>query len=543
MDKDDKIQKELIKTRKGNKEDKRQMIRKNMEKSSRLLDNYYNPKIHKNYWKPSGTFHEKREILSNDIINYNDSKINSNESKSQIHFLEFDFMENNDMIVIIEHCSNCEEHLTHTQHINDIYKRYSKLMQKSISLRFPFIKIYLKPIEDTSSRLGAFEIQLGMKFNDNVNIISLFSKLNTGNWPTINYILNKISNYVPVFNLKCLLFDIEKGIENDYGNINSKSDLMLLDSKFENIKINLYSLLNEQIEYNCIEAADSLDIIFNPKRRAALLEENQNSQMLNPTINNNNNLSRPLTTKSNRSNLSYNNNNLTNNTNNNTLNNNITNNISSNSSRISNQNNLNNPSNKLSFSNNNSIIYQNIKNDIIEDLNIVKSLKGKLLSSGYTDKEGVLIFENVPFDSYLLEIESSKNFLSCGIIVQFNQIYSVPKSNDLKDLYTLNKTIGIRKQINAYLEVFIFSNRNNDDDMELISDAKVSIIKKLNEEEMYSGYEETYQLNENPNIKGRYDIIIPPGNIEITVNKEGYNSITKEIEVKSGENKINIELI
>ncbi len=315
MDKDDKIQKELIKTRKGNKEDKRQMIRKNMEKSSRLLDNYYNPKIHKNYWKPSGTFHEKREILSNDIINYNDSKINSNESKSQIHFLEFDFMENNDMIVIIEHCSNCEEHLTHTQHINDIYKRYSKLMQKSISLRFPFIKIYLKPIEDTSSRLGAFEIQLGMKFNDNVNIINLFSKLNTGNWPTINYILNKISNYVPVFNLKCLLFDIEKGIENDYGNINSKSDLMLLDSKFENIKINLYSLLNEQIEYNCIEAADSLDIIFNPKRRAALLEENQNSQMLNPTINNNNNLSRPLTTKSNRSNLSYNNNNnnLTNN--------------------------------------------------------------------------------------------------------------------------------------------------------------------------------------------------------------------------------------
>ena len=542
MDKDDKIQKELIKTRKGNKEDKRQMIRKNMEKSSRLLDNYYNPKIHKNYWKPSGTFHEKREILSNDIINYNDSKINSNESKSQIHFLEFDFMENNDMIVIIEHCSNCEEHLTHTQHINDIYKRYSKLMQKSISLRFPFIKIYLKPIEDTSSRLGAFEIQLGMKFNDNVNIINLFSKLNTGNWPTINYILNKISNYVPVFNLKCLLFDIEKGIENDYGNINSKSDLMLLDSKFENIKINLYSLFNEHIEYNCIEAADSLDIIFNPKRRAALLEENQNSQMLNPTINNNNNLSRPLTTKSNRSNLSYNNNNnnLTNNTNNNTLNNNLTNNISSNTSRISNQNNLNN---KLSFSNNNSFISQNIKNDIIEDLNIVKSLKGKLLSSGYTDKEGVLIFENVPFDSYLLEIESSKNFLSCGFIVQFNQIYSVPKSNDPKDLYTLNKTIGIRKQINAYLEVFIFSNKNNDDDMELISDAKVSIIKKLNEEEMYSGYEETYQLNENPNIKGRYDIIIPPGNIEIKVYKEGYNSISKEIEVKSGENKINIELI
>ena len=38
-------------------------------------------------------------------------------------------------------------------------------------------------------------------------------------------------------------------------------------------------------------------------------------------------------------------------------------------------------------------------------------------------------------------------------------------------------------------------------------------------------------------------IFIPPGNIEIKVYKEGYNSISKEIEVKSGENKINIELI
>jgi hypothetical protein len=516
-------QKELLKTRKGNKEDKRQIIRKTMEKSSRLLDNYYNPKIHKNYWKPSGTFHEKREVLSNDIINYNDSKINSiNESKSQIHFLEFDYMENNDIIIIIEHCSNCEEHLIHTQHINHIYKNYSKLLQKSISLRFPFIKIYLKPIEDTSSRLGAFEIQLGMKFYDNVQIIPLFSKLNTGNWPTINYILNKISNYVPIFNLKCILFDKEMGFEAD-DNLNSKNDHLLLDSKFENIKINLYSLYNEQIEYNCLEAADSLEIIFNPKRRTiALLEENQNSQMLNPNNNNNSNLSRPLTTKTNRSNISYSNNN----------------NLSSNSSRISN----NNLSNKLSFLNNNSI-YQNFKNDIIEDLNIVKSLKGKLLSSGYTDKEGVLIFENVPFDSYLLEVESSKNFLSCGFIVQFNQIYSVLRTNNPKENYTLNKIIGIRKQIDSYLEIFIYSNCNNDGlDMELISDAKVTLKRKLNDEEIYSGNEETFQLNENPNVKGRYDIVIPPGNIEIKVFKEGYNTITKNLEIKSGENKINIEL-
>ena len=183
------------------------------------------------------------------------------------------------------------------------------------------------------------------------------------------------------------------------------------------------------------------------------------------------------------------------------------------------------------------------KNDIIEDLNIVKSLKGKLLSSGYTDKEGVLIFENVPFDSYLLEVESSKNFLSCGFIVQFNQIYSVLRTNNPKENYTLNKIIGIRKQIDSYLEIFIYSNCNNDGlDMELISDAKVTLKRKLNDEEIYSGNEETFQLNENPNVKGRYDIVIPPGNIEIKVFKEGYNTITKNLEIKSGENKINIEL-
>jgi hypothetical protein len=42
-----------------------------MEKSSRIIDNYHNPKI---YMKPTGAFHEKREILSNDIYDYKDSK-------------------------------------------------------------------------------------------------------------------------------------------------------------------------------------------------------------------------------------------------------------------------------------------------------------------------------------------------------------------------------------------------------------------------------------------------------------------------------------
>ena len=66
-EKNEKLSKELIKLRKGNKEEKIQQIRKNMEKSSRLLDNYYNPKIHNKNWQPNGTFKAKPSIQSNTI--------------------------------------------------------------------------------------------------------------------------------------------------------------------------------------------------------------------------------------------------------------------------------------------------------------------------------------------------------------------------------------------------------------------------------------------------------------------------------------------
>ena len=47
---------------------------------------------------------------------------------------------------------------------------------------------------------------------------------------------------------------------------------------------------------------------------------------------------------------------------------------------------------------------------IIEDLSILDKLKGKFLCAGYTDRLGFLYFENVPYDSYLIEVETNNKF-------------------------------------------------------------------------------------------------------------------------------------
>ena len=81
-------------------------------------------------------------------------------------------------------------------------------------------------------------------------------------------ILNKIGDIVPIFSLKCVLYDEDEGVEtggND--NNNELNNNLLIPTKFQNIKINLYSFVNEQIEFNRYEVADSLDQIYNTKRK------------------------------------------------------------------------------------------------------------------------------------------------------------------------------------------------------------------------------------------------------------------------------------
>ena len=518
------------------------------EKSTRFQDSYFNPKLHNRNWEPSGKFQEQKKYSYGDSgLGFNipeNNKISQNNNKtsnknSQTHFLEFDFLENNDIIITIEHCSNCEEHLNHTNHVNNIYKNISKLLQQCINIRYPFIKVYLKPVDinsKTTNKLGAFEIQLGMKINDTKTITTLFSKLSSNQWPNFTNILNKINTLVPLIDIKCTVYDKEEDVDNsidnynnlndnnnedDINNIKDKKDklLLVLPSKYENIKINLYSLKNKQIESYCKEASNQLDIAFNPKRKAEVYYEEQNKEEINKMNNINNKLNLTQKTFITRPESSYKNKSM-----NNTFNYSVRNNSS------------------LSFN-------YSKKKDLIDDLGLVNELKGKLLSTGYVDKQGVLIFENVPYDSYLIEVESSKIFLGCGMPILFQKIYNkkiADNSSNNNNNYLLNKIFGLKRQIDAFVEVYLFSKNEKNDfsGINFISDAKVVLIKKFFESgDIVSGNVDELELEENKNVKGRYEIVTEAGDAELNVSKKGYENIYKKIKLKNGLNHINIELV
>ena len=530
----------------------------NQEKSTRFQESYFNPKLHKHNWEPSGKFKEKKKYTYSDaglgfnigepkIINQNNA--NALIKKTPTHFLEFDFLENNDIIIIIEHCSNCEEHLNHTNHVNNIYKNISKLLQLCINLRYPFIKVYLKPIDINNksiNKLGALEVQLGMKINDNKTITTLFSKLNCNQWPNFNNILNKINSIVPLIDIKCTVYDKEEDVDNNNNSIDNNNNINLNDnndennikikndkislalpSKYENIKINLYSLKNKQIESYCKEASNQLDIAFNPKRKTEIYYEEQKKNDIN--INNNNGFN-------NQSKIS------------NKLN--LTQKLTKPESFMKNQS-INNTFN-YSIKNNSTTSFFNYskKTDLIEDLSLVNDLKGKLLSTGYVDKSGILIFENVPYDSYLIEVESSKVFLGCGMPILFQKIYNKNNSqnsaNKNSNNYLLNKIFGLKRQIDAFVEVYLFSKNDKNDlsGINLVSGARVVLIKKFFESgDIVSGNVDELELEENKNIQGRYEIVTEAGEAELNVIKKGYENIYKKIKLKNGINKINIELV
>ena len=528
----------------------------NQEKSTRFQESYFNPKLHKHNWEPSGKFKEKKKYTYSDaglgfnigepkIINQNNA--NALIKKTPTHFLEFDFLENNDIIIIIEHCSNCEEHLNHTNHVNNIYKNISKLLQLCINLRYPFIKVYLKPIDINNksiNKLGALEVQLGMKINDNKTITTLFSKLNCNQWPNFNNILNKINSIVPLIDIKCTVYDKEEDLDNnnnsidnnninlndnnDENNIKIKNDKisLALPSKYENIKINLYSLKNKQIESYCKEASNQLDIAFNPKRKTEIYYEEQKKN----DINNNNNGFNNQSKISNKLNLTQK--------------------LTKPESFMKNQS-ISNTFN-YSIKNNSTTSFFNYskKTDLIEDLSLVNDLKGKLLSTGYVDKSGILIFENVPYDSYLIEVESSKVFLGCGMPILFQKIYNKNNSqnsaNKSSNNYLLNKIFGLKRQIDAFVEVYLFSKNDKNDlsGINLVSGARVVLIKKFFESgDIVSGNVDELELEENKNIQGRYEIVTEAGEAELNVIKKGYENIYKKIKLKNGINKINIELV
>ena len=138
----------------------RQKLRKKLHPVSRDLDNYFHHELHKRGWWPNGLFLRKQYYYyakpglgcfyeKKNVEILKDLSELKKETKKNIikKFIEYDFIEDNQYIITIEYCSNCEEHKSHTFHRSELYKNYAINLQKCILIRFPFIKVLLKPIE------------------------------------------------------------------------------------------------------------------------------------------------------------------------------------------------------------------------------------------------------------------------------------------------------------------------------------------------------------------------------------------------------------
>jgi hypothetical protein len=122
------------------------------------MDNYFDPKLHNKAWWPNGIPHVKKgyeytqtglsyHFENNNVLQKLNQETREKQKKEIKQFEEFQHIGPDEFVVTIEHCSNCEDHQTHTHHSSDIYKNIATYLQKCIIMRFPFIKVLLKTID------------------------------------------------------------------------------------------------------------------------------------------------------------------------------------------------------------------------------------------------------------------------------------------------------------------------------------------------------------------------------------------------------------
>ena len=147
---------------------KDQAYRKKLHPLSRELYRYYNQRFHTNVWNPNGLFQRnKYYYFIGPSLGFIDQEGNKRYDKSEQNkvkmnliktqmksFPEYNFLEENQYEIIIEYCSNCQEHQAYTFHKAELYQNYANYLQKCILLRFPFIKVILKPIDNNIMKIS-----------------------------------------------------------------------------------------------------------------------------------------------------------------------------------------------------------------------------------------------------------------------------------------------------------------------------------------------------------------------------------------------------
>ena len=628
------------------KDNERQKMRKENNNFSNLIDNYYNSEIHPRSWWPNGGliikrrykytgigldhFYEKNNVEQLETVE--DIKLKEKKDVDYlVKFQEFENIKYNEYMITIEHCASCQEHKYITQHQSDtIFKELALSYQKIIRERFPFIKVYLKPIDVEivknktfvipkvernggprpkipslntkfkQCRIGAFEIQIATR-DEKGNLIQriIHSKLKTKKFPDVNTVLKKIVSFMPKFKLKLILFDKE-----DYEEI----------EKMDNIQVNLY-LCNSKLIQEVTDTAKMQVLNFtSPTRRLLMMKEQrfklqQQNFMKNKNIfrkkqffyplstqritsaapqktrgmteNNSTKMIRPISSMSyNFNDKFYENNKLKQNPF---------------WLKSENVNNRELKENRLSFST------MEATRRICKDINIqekLKKQKGALIKRKYskvdesykyneqnlidddkndedaeTSESVTLYFDDIPYDTYIIETIENSNFRGSLTLLRFNEIK--PNKEHL-----ITKYIGLWHQEKAILNIHLYTEKEKSDNITqnngIENNYNSNIImpnqerrirppssnqrrrspnQENNSEIRYeqepiltgsinisNAEDPNSRYKVHPNGNGIYEYKTTPGEYKLEVTNKDYEKIVMKVLLKSGLNTINIKM-
>ena len=551
-----------------------QKYRKKLYKVSNFLDNYY-CNYHNRAWYPSGVYQVKTRYTHTDSgLEHIYEKNNVEQlkpiettpkSKKFDNILPDSFIEalkakEGEYLIIIEYCSSCEEHSNTTQHLSDtIYKDLALKYQKIINERFPFIKVLLKPIDvdivknmevdlpkvgknggqyiNTKSvnsyfkecRIGAFEIYI-VKYNKTIKLVH--SKLNTKKFPNVDDVLDKIVGFLPKFKLNLVLYDKE-----DYEDLDKMND----------IEVNIYSCQSNVIKQVRKSTEEQVLNFTSPKRRLDMMRMQRLSSGQNFFKNGRslffNSRERIVSSipKKNKRGFSA---------------------ISSYPARPTtsvvntekSKNDLSDDNIKEKLNTENDINSTNITNEAWNEL--LKNQIGIKYETKFSkvDNENVkaeeddrsesvaLKFENLPYDTYIIETKENCYFESSWTLLKFNQI----------DTYTNNevtKFIGLWHQKKAILNIHLYmkkeinnnknqiengnNNKKDELDIDVIKDAMVTISKADDPNSRYKVY---------PNNVGVYEYMTTPGEYKLEIVRDDCEKTVDKVKIQSGLNTKNIEL-
>jgi hypothetical protein len=471
-------------------------------------------------------------------------------------FKEYENISPGNYVITIEYCSSCEEHFNITQHgVDKIFRELALKFKKIISERFSFIKVYLKPIDvdivknaefkiilpsDNGKayppfpaindqfkdcKIGAFEIQISTK-DSKGNLIKkmLHSKLKTKKFPVVENVLNKIAAMMPLFNLNLILFDQE-----DYQDLD----------KMNGIEVNIYMSNSHIIKKLSESVREQVNNFVKPGRRLEMIQHLKILQEQNYTKSDNDDLLLDSQDIMNNRRL-----------NTITINPNFrARNIKSSLVRkktISKEKTKTMNNDKEKYSLDYSGFTEN-KGQSLQEFKYLKSQRGTLMQKLYSkvdenlskedfmnSSESVsLKFNQMPYDTYIIETKENSNFQSSITLLKFNEI-------NINNNGQITKYIGLHHQKKAILNIFLYKevdikNAENDQIKKDQIPISTSVITISDADDPNS----RYQVSRNGAV---YTYKTQPGEYKLEIDTKDFERDVRKIKLCPGLNTLNIKL-